>query len=85
MDAVCMGCYGHINTVVDQEGDARSSAQAPHLLGHTDHFPRAPFLLAKLDCIGAARNGKPGKLQVRVPGLKDGVGQYVKFSNLLHG
>jgi hypothetical protein len=73
MNAVRMGCYGHIHTIVDQEGDARSSAQTLHLFGHTDHFPCAPFLLAKLDGIGTAGNGKPGKLQVRVPGLKDGV------------
>jgi hypothetical protein len=55
-----------------------------HLLGNADHLPRLPALLAKLDRIRPAGNGKLGKLQMGELGLKARIREDVEFSNLLH-
>jgi hypothetical protein len=55
------------------------------LLGDTNHLPRRPILLAKLNRIRPAGDGKLSKLPMGEMGLKTNVRQYVKSSNLLHG
>ena len=84
MHAVCAGRDCHVHAVIDNKGHTRARAQGLHLLGGADHFLRRPTLLAELDDIGTARNGKRCKLHMGVTGLEEGIGNHMKSSNPLH-
>jgi hypothetical protein len=82
MNTIGMRSDSHVHPVIHNKGYASVLAQGLYLLSNADHLPCLPTLLAKLDRIRPAGNGKLSELQMGESGLKAGVREHVESSNL---
>jgi hypothetical protein len=84
VDAVGARGDGHVDPVVDDEGDTGLRADFLHGLCGLDHVAGGAGFLAVLDRVGAAGSGEAGQVEVRVAVLQEGVGEDVEDADFFH-